>query len=44
VEIAETEEQFLVFVRLVTTIELLVTDTLIHSLHVRLQTLHSQTP
>jgi len=43
VEIAETEEQLLVFIRLVTTIELLITNTLIHSLHVCLQTLHSHT-
>ena len=39
VEVAQTEQELLVFVRLVTSVELLVTNTLIHSLHVCLQTL-----
>ena len=39
VEVAQAEQELLVFVRLVTTIKLEVAHTLIHPLHVRLQTL-----
>jgi len=39
VKVAQTEQQLLVLVRLVTAAELLVTNALIQSLHVRLQTL-----
>ena len=42
-KVAEAEQQLLVLVGLVTAIELLVTDTLVHSLHVSLQTLDTQT-
>lgn len=41
VEVAETEQQLLVLVWLVAAGELRVTDALVQSLHVRLQTLHA---
>ena len=40
VEVAQTEQQLLVLVRLVAAIELCVADALVHPLHVRLQPLH----
>lgn len=40
VEVAETEEKFLVLVRFMAAVELLVTNTLVHALYVSLQALH----
>jgi len=42
-KVAQTEQKLLVLVRLVTAVELLVANALIHALHVRLQTLQPHT-